>query len=387
MAIVAGGLDFSRSLNAKTKLQAALDSALLAAATMTGATDDERVQHAKDVFQANIAESGLPDGTKASISVTNSGTISGTTEASIPTTLLAVAGVDHLEVGTNSEVRLASGIDAEIVFVLDYSGSMNNDGKYQAARDAAIDLIDVLSNEGRNTKVEFGLVPFAQHVYGSVASDYIVNEAPGGTWTNCTMDRRWPFNREDSTPLLSNDSTKWGMTCSGRNCNPYRQCNSYARRNLVIAPLTNNHGAIKSQLRAMTPGGWTHIALGLSFGWHLISPTPPFTQAEPYRKEDHLKAIVLLTDGRQTANAWGPGNSSSVSNGEDNLEDLCRNVKDEDVLLVTVAFDLRDEATKNRLKNCATSDTYYFDADNNAELATAFSEIAQQFVKFTYLSR
>ena len=67
VAIVAGGLDFSRSLNAKTKLQAALDSALLAAATMTGATDDERVQHAKDVFQANIAESGLPDGTTAAI--------------------------------------------------------------------------------------------------------------------------------------------------------------------------------------------------------------------------------------------------------------------------------------------------------------------------------
>lgn len=387
IAVVAGGVDFSRSLNVKTKMQSALDSALLAAATMLGATNAERLAHANDVFDANMKDGGTGDVARAQISISDQGTITGTANASVPTTLLGIIGMDAVDVGAKSEVRLASGIEAEIVFVLDYSGSMDSRGKYQAARKASTDLINLLSNEGRNSKVKFGLVPFSKHVYGSMPTDYIVDEAPGGTWTNCTMDRKWPFNTQDDTPLSSNDDTKWGMTNPRGRGNPYDECNSYARKHLVIAPLTNNHAAIKSQLSAMRPLGWTHISLGLSFGWHLISPNPPFAQAVPYDKEDHLKAIVLLTDGRQTSNAWGRSDSSSVRNGEENLEDLCKGIKDKDVLLVTVAFDLRDNATKKRLRNCATSEAYAFDADTNAELSVAFGQIAQQFVKHTYLSR
>lgn len=387
IAIVAGGLDFSRSLNVKAKMQSALDSALLAAATMPGATNAERLAHANSVFDANMKDGGDGSDASAQIAISEQGTVTGTATSSVPTTFLGILGMDAVDVDAKSEVRLASGIEAEIVFVLDYSGSMNGRGKYQAARKAATDLIELLSNGGQNKKVKFGLVPFSKHVYGSMRTDYIVNEAPGGTWTNCTMDRKWPFNIQDNTPLSSNDDTKWGMTNPRGRGNPYGECNSYSRKNLVIAPLTNNHAAITSQLRAMRPLGWTHISLGLSFGWHVISPNPPFAQGAPYDKEDNLKAIVLLTDGRQTSNAWGKSESSSVRNGEENLEDLCNGIKDKDVLMVTVAFDLRDNATKQRLRNCATSKAYAFDADTNAELSVAFGQIAQQLVKHTYLSR
>lgn len=387
IAIVAGGLDFSRSLNVKSKLQSALDSALLAAATKPNATEAERVAHAQDVFQANMEDGGLSGIADADISISEQGTITGVANASVPTTLLGIMGMESVDVGANSEVRLASGIEAEIVFVLDYSGSMNGRGKYRAMRTAAIDLIDLLSNGGKNEKVKFGLVPFSKHVYGSMPSDYIVNEAPGHTWTNCTMDRKWPFNIQDSTPQLANDDTKWGMVTRNRRGNAYGECGAYARKGLVIQPLTNNHQAVANQLRTMTPHGWTHISLGLSFGWHVISPNAPFSEGEAYRKEDHLKAIVLLTDGRQTSNAWGERDSSSVRNGEENLEDICEGVKDNDVLLVTVAFDLRDRDTKRRLEKCATSSAYFFDADTNAQLSAAFGQIAQQLVKHTYLSR
>jgi len=387
IAVVAGGLDFSRSLNVKAKMQSALDSALLAAATLPGATKDQRLALANKVFNANMNEGDNAGGATAQIAISDQGTITGTANASVPTTLLGIVGMDAVDIDAKSEVRLASGIEAEIVFVLDYSGSMNGRGKYQAMRKAATDLIELLSNGGQNNKVKFGLVPFSKHVYGTMSSDYIVNEAPGGSWTNCTMDRKWPFNTEDSTPVSGDDNTKWGMTSSRRRGNPYGECNSYARKNLVIAPLTNNHSAITSQLRVMRPLGWTHISLGLSFGWHLISPNPPFAQAAPYDKEDNLKAIVLLTDGRQTSNAWGSRGSSSVRNGEENLGELCEGIKDKDVLLVTVAFDLRDNATKERLRKCATSKAYAFDADTNAELSVAFGQIAQQLVKHTYLSR
>jgi hypothetical protein len=126
----------------------------------------------------------------------------------------------------------------------------------------------------------------------------------------------------------------------------------------------------------MRPGGLTHISLGLEMGWHMISPNEPFTKGVAYNTSGTKKFIVVLTDGAQTTKGHGPNNSYSVGKAENNLVDLCSNVKDEGVYLVTVAFDLGDGATKDRLKNCATNNGYFFDANSNDELAEAFQTVA-----------
>ncbi len=395
LAMVGGAIDFSRAFIVKSRLQISLDAAVLAAAAAAGLEDAERIAYGESIFLANYPASELGTPAQVVITITADGRVTGSVSADLSTTFLNVIGIGNLTVNSTNEATLATLAIGEIVLVLDYSGSMSWNGKYQAMRDASVNLINTITQDGSNVNIRFGLVPFSKHVYGTIDSDYIVNETPGGTWTNCTMDRKWPYNIEDSTPVTANDDTKWGMTCAAEggddddddddddSCSPYAICSNYTSRNLIMSPLSSNHAATISQLQSMTPYSYTHISLGLAFGWHLIAPNSPWQEGVAYNTDNVLKAIVLLTDGAQTANGWGPGNSSSVSNAETNLEDMCQAIKDTGVLMVTVAFDLNDATTVNRLRNCATSPAYFFDADTNASLAAAFEAIAGQIAKLT----
>ncbi|MFQ5625333.1 MAG: pilus assembly protein TadG-related protein, partial [Methyloligellaceae bacterium] len=266
LAMIGGAIDFSRAFIVKTRLQSALDAAVLATAAAASLGDAERIAYGKTVFKANYPSSELGTPADAVITITADGRVTGSVSADLSSTILGVIGFDNLTLNSTNEAQAASLAEAEIVLVLDYSGSMNSRGKYQAMRKASINLIKTLSKNGSNDKVKFGLVPFSKHVYGTIKSDYIVNEAPGGQWTNCTMDRKWPYNIQDSTPLLANDDTKWGMTCSGDDkgkkkkdddddddkggsCNPYAVCFNYKRRNLIVRPLTSDHAAVINQLQ------------------------------------------------------------------------------------------------------------------------------------------
>jgi Flp pilus assembly protein TadG len=429
LAAVGAAIDFSRAGNAKNRLQTSLDAALLAAARDATLDDNQKIAFAQSMFTANFDLGyGLQPATPV-ITISSSGTVTGTVNASLDTVMLGIVGLTTLQVSAASEVQIATVADGEIVLVLDYSGSMSYYGKYQAMRDAATDFVNQITNNGANTNVKIGLVPFSQEVYGSIESDYIVNEAPGGTWTNCTADRRNSYNIQDTTPVAGIDDSKWGLLCSGGSsslenlpnsnrfafldnlltnniilvgdeddedeededdedggggggggsCDAYTTCSNYPSRSLVIQPLTSDHASVISQLSAMTPYAGTHIALGLAFGWHLISPNPPWTQGVAYNDPDVVKAIVLLSDGDQTIGGWGPGGSNSVSQAESNLEVMCEAIKAQGVTVVTIAFDISPGATEDRLRNCATSTAYFFaDIDNGTELTAAFQSIANQ---------
>ncbi len=400
LAFIGGAVDYGRAYIVKARLQEALDSAVLAAGATTTMTNDERIAYAKKLFKANYPDKELGVTAVPTVTISEDGYIKGTVTANLDSAILGVIGIDKVDVGANSEAKIASVLAGEIVLVLDYSGSMNKKGKYQAMRNAAIDLIDTLSENGKNDKVKFGLVPFSAAVYTTLSKSYVVGETGGGDWTGCTDDRMYPYNIGDSTPT-SDDATKWGchiddvfnkddprwMKGGYKNCKNFEnQCSSYSKNDVVIQALTNNFSAVKWQLRAMRPIGNTHISLGMAFGWHVISPTAPWTEGVAYGDDKVLKAIVLLTDGQQTSSAWGPSESYNVNNGDDNLEDICEAVKDNDVMVLTVAFDLDDTDTKQRLENCATSKSHFFDADDNTELSQAFKAITGQLVENLHLS-
>jgi hypothetical protein len=138
----------------------------------------------------------------------------------------------------------------------------------------------------------------------------------------------------------------------------------------------------------MKPYEWTHIALGAEFGWHVLSPNAPFTGAASYSDKSTKKFMVLLTDGRQTEPAFGPSGLRSVSRGEKNLEKICAGMKKNGITVVTVAFDLQDASTRDRLRNCATDpDKNFFVAEDGDDVATAFEEIKTQIAAKIYISK
>ena len=380
LLVIGAAVDYGKSMTAKTRLQAALDAGALAAAA-SELPEQDRVTLAENVFRQNAGEKWAD---AQPTFVIGGDKVTGSVGVVETNSFMQLVGIDHSTVSVDTQVNLPIDRPAEVALVLDYSSSMNSQGKWQAMRDAALDLVDVLSKQQTNDQVKFALVPFAKMVMVDLPDDYVMDEDVNTPWTGsgCTQDRKWPFNTQDTTPDPFNDDTKWGALGQADGT-----CFQMASHNLEILPLTNNHSAVVAKLNAMDPYIGTHISLGLEFGWHIISDNEPFTEGVAYSDTDTLKVIVLLTDGRQTVKAWGQGDSYTSGNGEENLETMCEAIKDKGVMLITIAFDLNDTPTRTRLSDCATSSHYFFDADTNAQLAEAFEDIAKLIEGKIYVSR
>jgi hypothetical protein len=90
--------------------------------------------------------------------------------------------------------------------------------------------------------------------------------------------------------------------------NPNSDCNMQK-----ILPLTNNRLTLQSYVSGMISTGYTHIALGASWGWRTLSPTAPFTEGSEYGDENWTKAMVFLTDGLNTINSNGTWHKSNYT--------------------------------------------------------------------------
>jgi hypothetical protein len=291
-----------------------------------------------------------------------------------------------LSVGT--EISVPESKNAEIALVLDYSLSMEEiiagGVKYVAMKNAAKDLISDLEAANPD-KVKFGLVPFSHHVYGTLPKSYILGATGSGDWTGCTQDRKYPYNLSDATPT-SDDDTKWGQPQAPEHIDS--GCSGYASKNLVMKPLTNDFTGLKSRLDIMRPYSWTHIAVGVEFGFHMLSNNAPFEEGVSYDDDETQKFMVVLTDGAQKEPAFGPGGIRTVPQGKANLETLCTNAKIAGITMITIAYDLDDNDTVTRLKNCATDpDTNFFVATSAAAVAGAFDNIKTLITAQVFVSK
>ncbi len=389
VCVAAGSaIDYVRYFAGTTELQSSLDSAALAAASTKDATNEERVALAEATFLAN-----LQNGSLAGADVTRSfeiedGTVVAAADMDMPTSFMRFGGISSMELSISAEVAVPGNKKAEIALVLDYSGSMNETisggVKYVAMRNAAKDLISDL--EAANPeKVKFGLVPFSHHVYGTLPKSYILGATGSGNWTGCTQDRKYPYNLTDATPTSANAS-KWGQAQAPVHISS--GCSGYVSNNLVMKPLTNDFSGLKSQLDIMTPYSWTHIALGVEFGFHMLSDNAPFSEGASYDDDETKKFMVVLTDGAQTEPAFGSGSTRTVAQGEANLEALCTNAKAKGITVITIAYDLDDNATTQRLKNCATDpDSNFFVATDTAAVASAFNDIKTIITAEVFISK
>ena len=382
-------IDYVRYFANTTELQAALDSAALAAASAKDATNSQRIEIAEATFAMNLESSDMPDADVTRSVEINDDTVVAAASMDMLTSLMKLAGVESMKLSIGAEIAVPPDKKAEIALVLDYSGSMNDTIaggiKYVAMKNAAKDLISDL--EAANPeKVKFALVPFSHHVYGTFPKSHILGQSGSGNWTGCTQDRKYPYNLTDATPISSDNNTKWGQPQAPVHASS--GCSGYTSRNLIMKPLTDNFSALKSQLDAMTPYAWTHIALGVEFGFHMLSDNAPFIEGASYSDDETQKFMVVLTDGYQTEPAFGPGTIRTVSQGESNLEALCTNAKAKGITMITIAYDLDDTATRNRLQNCATDpDTNFFVATDTAAVASAFDNIKAVITAQVFISK
>lgn len=461
--------DLLRAQSIRTELQVQADASVLAAAANMALDADSRKTHVKQQFE--IRNQLIPE--HLSVSATgNDEVVSLTVTGNMPTTLLRVLGITEMGIDIRSSAAVAQPRSGEIALVLDYSGSMQSQSKYQTMSSAASDLVTKLMGpdvaQAARDRVKIGLVPFSEYVYADVRTEHIRGVHSnhfGRTVRACLDGRRYPYAVKDTTPNSGIDNSRWaapgmpqeyyeagtlssdingsisygncnaqGMKeitttstqrvcsdwddgeCEGwrdetvttteyvpsdecdRNHSPDEmadqdaeavtsdfasntpQCAAYRDRNLLVRPLTSDYQQLLDQLSIMRPLKLTDISFGLQMGWHVLSPNQPFVQGVDYDDEEVEKTIVLLTDGAQTVGGFGPSNNFSVSQANDNTRESCDRIKAKGVRIITVAFDLDDQAAKAMLQACATDPSNdFFDATNADGLVDAFAEITAGF--------
>ena len=384
-------LDYMRASQIQTRLQSAMDAAALAAATSTTLSNAQRIRLANKVFTANWTTNNTAGIVAKPEFELRGQTLRGHITVDVETSLMKLAGFANMPVNSDVTINLGEARNAEVVLVLDYSGSMNRppakggEVKYVAMRKAAIGLVDDLAGAAPG-RVKVGLVPFSHHVYATMPKKFIAGQGLTGSWTGCTQDRKYPFNTEDKTPVLTDDNTKWGQPQAPAHVK--WGCGPYLTNNLVVRPLTDDFAAVTGQLEDMLPYQYTHIALGVEFGLHLLSPNEPFSEGTGYGDKTTDKIMVVLTDGEQTEESFGPGGSRTVADGESNLESLCTLAKAQGITMMTIAYDLNDDATTTRLRNCASDPAKtFFKAEDNGDVTAAFEGIKHQVAAIAYISR
>lgn len=387
--LMAGGLaiDYVRYSNAQTRLQASLDAAALAVAAAGNLSNSERIAAGHATFDHDIERAGVAAGEITSDFKFSGKTVEASASFDLPVGLMQIAGFSAMTVVATTEINIPEDRRAEIVLVLDYSGSMNDmlggQVKYVAMKNAAKKLISDLE-VANPKKIKIGLVPFSHHVYVTLPAAYVKGQSGTGNWTGCTQDRKYPYNLTDATPTTGGD-TKWGQAQAKVHAGD--GCAAYAPNHLTVALLTTDFAALKTQLDDMRPYAWTHIALGTEFGYQVLSPDAPFTEGASYGDKNTQKVMVLLTDGMQTEPGFGPG-VRNVNQGQKNLSSICENAKAQNITIMTVAYNIDDIETVNRLRNCTTDPAKnFFDIGSGNNVSAAFDEIRKQITASVYISR
>ncbi|HSE75527.1 MAG TPA: TadE/TadG family type IV pilus assembly protein [Dongiaceae bacterium] len=182
-------VDIGRGQVAQSKLQAALDSAGLAAGAIVGQnlTEEKLRPEAEKYLHANFGSSTI-DATicdtcfQLNLSDDKS-VVTLEAKATLPTTFMRIFGEKSMQVAARSEItRETTGL--EVALVLDLTGSMNEPAsagetksKMEALRGAADDLINILF--GSHDTVDdlwVGIVPFASSVnIGASHTDWMSN--------------------------------------------------------------------------------------------------------------------------------------------------------------------------------------------------------------------
>lgn len=166
-----------------------------------------------------------------------------------------------------------------------------------------------------------------------------------------------------------------------------------------LTRLTTSKSTIDDAVSAMTVIGDTNVAVGLMWGWHVLSPNVPFSDGAPYTDAKTRKYVVLMTDGQNQSapsssdNAsyysglgfiWNNRIGTTSSNNatrtrymDDRTALLCENMKAAGIQIFTVRVEV-SEGTSDMLRDCATTPSMFYDVQNSSALNEVFASIGSQ---------
>ncbi len=408
-----GGLDYSRSVSIGSELQAALDSGVLAAASLTQTRDSETVVRA--YIEAALSDHG---NIVESLSVTvlnqtslNSREVGATASVRVPTTLLGMAGINYLTVTreTRAEERAR---DIEISLVLDISSSMRGN-KIDSLRGAAIDFVDTMLTADVAGMTSMSVVPYGGTVKLDNTFFRFVQSGSSFTLPGLGYSVPLPGSAADWNGCLEMTAAQadsMTLPAGGLGVVPnftvWNRANGWCPdesgteavflsndRNRLVGLLNNFDNPILSDGTGTDIGtGWGMRALDPSWRGGLNGDAEFNDRPAGFDDDETMKVLVVMTDGgitqqRRPDDTFVP-QSSLVHMGtrgtddlynknaaRSNFEDLCNYAKDNGVLVYTIAFQVRGNSNRQDMENCASTPAQYHNVEG-LDISTAFSSIA-----------
>jgi hypothetical protein len=151
----------------------------------------------------------------------------------------------------------------------------------------------------------------------------------------------------------------------------------------AIVPLSKNYSSLKTTINNLSPSGETYGPAGLIWGWNVLSPAAPFTQAKAYDPDRRKprKVMVFMTDGVNTRSMNSPTATTHTGSNRADADaaatKLCSNIKEAGIEMFVIALMVDDLATQNMLRSCSSGAKHYFNASDTQLLKEAFEQIAR----------
>ena len=159
-ASVGGAVDYTRTFTIGSEIQNALDTGVLAAASLSQTRPAEEVVRA--YVEAAIAEHrGVIESLVVTVTpnvALNARTVAAEATVTVPTVLLGVAGIERLALSRDSEAT-EQVRNLEISLVLDVSGSMSG-SKIEALREAAAEFVQVVMAGEVSDMTSISIIPY-----------------------------------------------------------------------------------------------------------------------------------------------------------------------------------------------------------------------------------
>lgn len=411
--------DLMRNEMERTRTQAALDTAVLAATSLRQQRDPEEVlrEYFDDArLDASIAQVTVNQGLGFR-------EVTAVTRGDTPTQFMRFLGRDTLPLNVSSSAQEVVP-QVEISLVLDISNSMGSNSKIQNLRVAASEFVDTVLDPRNANRVSLSVVPYTAQVNAGPEIFATLNAARRHPYSSCIDFEPRDFSASGLDYARAYEHMQH-FEFTAESYSPIRNPECPLRPFEQIAPITANPAVLSSRIQQLQPRANTAIHIGMKWGVALLDPSfrrttrnlvrrglidrsmrgRPFDYGTP----NTLKTVVLMTDGenvdtfrlnplayddpqeiefwnstpvfRYLFDAFGfdPGFLTllySKFQADTYLRNICTAAKRRGIVVWTIGFEVNNSAAA-LMEECASSPSTFFRVEG-VELADAFGAIARQ---------
>lgn len=389
MGITGLAVDYSRSAQARSEIQGALDSTVLMLTREAPKNDAAALKKLADPYFNALIASKRPDYAYSGLAVQKTDkTVSASTSTSVPTFFggiyawLGAGSANSWTVDVASTAAYGTK-KIELVLVLDNTGSMASANKIVELRKASHTLLTMLQGAATAPdQVKIAVVPYTTQVRLDTThknANWLTN-TPTGTfiggagytppanrdlWDGCIADRDTGYNADTKAVSVPVPKSLYPMVnCTGGGI-------------AKMMPLSSDFTALHARIDEMKANGMTNITLGAQWGFEMLSANAPFTEASAAPNVERF--MVLLTDGQNTQDRWGIYDETRQNKDTQAMCDaivergVAESAKKLKIKLYTV---LVINGNESLLKNCASSPSMYSKVNKASELEAVFKKIA-----------